>query len=391
MNILESVKIAWKGIMSNKVRSLLTMLGVIIGVASVISLTSVGQGVTSDITASLEDMGTNLITVSGMRNMGGKLEMEDIESLEDSEYILAAVPSLTKSYVTIKYGSESMDEVTVEGTSQDYQAVNNFFVAEGRFLLEDDVDSRKKVCVVGQTIVDELFAGQNPIGEKISYDGQKYTVVGVMEEKGSSSMTDNDSYVFIPVSTAARTMGTTVLSTIYVQSASEEVTDAAVTHIENVYTEKFGNADAIRIFAMDELLETMDSTTAILTLLLGAIAGISLLVGGIGIMNIMLVSVTERTREIGIRKAIGARRKDILSQFLVESIILSLTGGIIGILLGVGLAKAAAALVTDLSTLVTPWSIILSFGFSVAIGVFFGIYPANKASKLDPIVALRQE
>lgn len=391
MNILESVKIAWKGIMSNKVRSLLTMLGVIIGVAAVISLVSVGQGVTSDITASLEDMGTNLITVSGMRNLGGKLEMDDIEPLEDSEYIAAAVPSLSKSYVTIKYGSESMDEVTVEGTSQDYQGVNNFFVAEGRFILEDDVDSRKKVCVVGQTIVDELFAGQTPIGEKISYDGQKYTIVGVMEEKGSSGMTDNDSYVFIPISTAERTMGTTVLNTIYVQSASEEVTDAAVTHIENVYTKKFGNADAIRIFSMDELLETMNTTTAMLTMLLGAIAGISLLVGGIGIMNIMLVSVTERTREIGIRKAIGARRKDILSQFLVESVILSLTGGLIGILLGIGIARAASALVPELSTLVTPWSVILSFGFSVLIGVFFGIYPANKASKLDPIVALRQE
>ncbi len=389
MNIWESIRIAWSGIRGNKIRSLLTILGVIIGVAAVISLIAVGQGVTQDITSELEDLGTNLIFVTGMRSLGGVLESEDVDQLKEYESIARVAPSISQADSAIKWGSTTTTS-NVEGTNQDYTDVRNFNVIEGRFITEEDVDKRKKVAVVGQGVVEELFGSVSPIGETITIIGQKYVVVGVMEPKGEVLGQDLDNNIYIPISSAERLLGTTKLKTIYVQAASTEATDTTVTDINNFYLNKFGKADLIKVTSQDQLIGSMDSMTETLTLMLGAIAGISLLVGGIGIMNIMLVSVTERTREIGIRKALGAKRKDILSQFLVESVILSISGGIIGIIIGIIAAKLVSTTL-GWATLISVWSILLAFSFSVFVGVFFGIYPAMKASKLHPIEALRHE
>lgn len=389
MNLLESVKIAWLGIKGNKIRSILTMLGVIIGVAAVISLIAIGQGVTYQVSEDIENLGTDLIMVTGMRSLGGVLESSDVELLKKADSISRVAPSISQADTTIKW--ENMTTTAnVEGTNQDYTDVRNFHVIDGRFITEEDVDKRKKVAVVGQNIVNQFFAGRNPIGETITINGQRYTVVGVMEQKGEVLGQNLDDNVFIPISSAERLFGTTKLRTIYVQAVSSDLAQVAVTDITNIYNAKFGKPDLVRITSQEQLLGTMDSTTQTLTLMLGAIAGISLLVGGIGIMNIMLVSVTERTREIGIRKAIGARRSDILWQFLIESVILSISGGIIGIITGTIIAKVVSSSLGWV-TVISFWSIFLAFTFSVLVGVFFGIYPAMKASKLHPIVALRHE
>lgn len=389
MNLWESIRIAWHGLIGNKIRSLLTMLGVIIGVAAVISLIAIGQGVTKQVSSQIEGLGTNLIVVTGMRNLGGVLESSDVELLKKAESIAKVAPSISQAETTLKAGNISMTG-TVEGTNQDYPDVRNFQVIEGSFISEGDVDKRKKVAVIGQSIAEELFAGRSPIGEQLTINGQRYSVIGVMEPKGEVLGQNLDENVFIPISSAERLFGTTKLRTIYVQAASSEMAQVAVTELTNIFETKFGKPDLVRITSQDQLLGTMDSMSQTLTLMLGAIAGISLIVGGIGIMNIMLVSVTERTREIGIRKAIGARRADILSQFLVESVILSISGGVLGIIIGIVAAKAVSSSL-GWATVISVWSILLSFSFAVMIGVFFGIYPALKASKLDPIVALRHE
>jgi len=389
MNLWESIRIAWNGLIGNKIRSLLTMLGVIIGVAAVISLISIGQGVTKQVSSQIEGLGTNLIVITGMRNLGGVLESSDVELLKKAESIAKVAPSISQSDTTVKWGNSSMT-ANVEGTNQDYPDVRNFSVVEGNFITENDTEKRKKVAVIGQDIVKEFFAGRSPIGEQLTINGQRYTIVGVMEQKGEVLGQNLDSNIFIPISSAERLFGTTKLRTIYVQAASTELAPVAVTDITNIFEAKFGKPDLVRVTSQDQLLGTMDSLSKTLTMMLGAIAGISLLVGGIGIMNIMLVSVTERTREIGIRKAIGAMRADILSQFLVESVILSISGGIIGIIIGIVAAKTVSSSLGWV-TVVSLWSILVSFSFAVLIGVFFGIYPALKASKLDPIVALRRE
>jgi len=389
MNLFESMKIAWQGLLNNKIRSLLTILGVIIGVAAVISLIAIGQGVTKSVSDQIEELGTNLIVVTGVRNLGGTLYLEDVELLKKASTVNKVTPSLSKTAQVIKYGNSTF-EVTVEGTNQDYPDIRNFHVIDGRFITADDVDKRKKVAVIGQEVVTELFAGTNPIGETITINGQRYSIVGVMEPKGEVLGQNLDINVYIPITSAERLLGTTKLNTIYVQAVSSERAQEAVTEITNIFNAKFGKTDLVRITSQDQLLGTMSSLTQTLTLMLGAIAGISLLVGGIGIMNIMLVSVTERTREIGIRKAIGAKRRDILSQFLVESIILSITGGILGIVVGIVGAKLVSQAL-GWETVISLWSIAISFSFSLLIGLFFGIYPAMKASKLDPIVALRHE
>ena len=389
MNLWESIRIAWNGLIGNKIRSLLTMLGVIIGVAAVISLISIGQGVTKQVSSQIEGLGTNLIVITGMRNLGGVLESSDVELLKKAESIAKVAPSISQSDTTVKWGNSSMT-ANVEGTNQDYPDVRNFSVVEGNFITENDTEKRKKVAVIGQDIVKEFFAGRSPIGEQLTINGQRYTIVGVMEQKGEVLGQNLDSNIFIPISSAERLFGTTKLRTIYVQAASTELAPVAVTDITNIFEAKFGKPDLVRVTSQDQLLGTMDSLSKTLTMMLGAIAGISLLVGGIGIMNIMLVSVTERTREIGIRKAIGAMRVDILSQFLVESVILSISGGIIGIIIGIVAAKTVSSSLGWV-TVVSLWSILVSFSFAVLIGVFFGIYPALKASKLDPIVALRRE
>jgi len=387
MNIWEGMKMAAAALKGNKLRSLLTALGIIIGVGAVIAMISIGQGATKSVSDSIASMGSNLIMVTPMR--GTALTAEDAEEiLERVPAVVKALPSSSGS-VTAKYASNTYD-TSLEGTTQDYLDVRAAKIATGRFINPKDLEKRSNVAVVGQTVVKELFRGQSPLGKTISLRGQSFTVVGTLAEKGSSMGRDNDDIILVPLTSFQRLMGTKQVSTLNFQARSAEEATLAVNHITAVFKQIHRRENSVRVTSQDELLETINTTTQTLTIMLGAIAGISLLVGGIGIMNIMLVSVTERTREIGIRKARGAKRRNIMFQFLIESCFLSVGGGLLGIALGVSIALAISTL-AQWTTVISPAAILVSFFFSVSIGLFFGVYPAYKAANLDPIVALRHE
>jgi len=268
--------------------------------------------------------------------------------------------------------------------------VRNVKVATGRFFEKEEVEDRQRFAVIGNTVVEELFENVNPIGQSLLIDGQAYSVIGILEEKGSSMGRDSDDIVIVPITLAQRLSGSKYVNTIYLQAKSAEYSELAVNHVTAIFTQKFKRENMVRVSSQDELLETINTASQTMSMMLGAIAGISLLVGGIGIMNIMLVSVTERTREIGIRKALGAKSYDILRQFLVESVFLSVSGGIIGILLGAGISKLITYF-AGWQTMISGTAILISFSFAMAVGLFFGGYPAYKAAHLDPIVALRHE
>ncbi|MCL5038654.1 MAG: ABC transporter permease [Firmicutes bacterium] len=388
MNVLESLRMAWLALVGNKLRSLLTMLGVIIGVAAVITLVAVGQGASAQVSQQIQNLGSNLIMVVPT-SRAAKLTIQDSVDLPRRvPTITQVVPSVGVT-ATVKWQGEGQ-QVPVEGVSENLPQVRDFHPAAGRFLAADDVKALRHVAVVGQTVVDNVFDSLNPIGKTLLINGQNFNVIGVMDKKGSNMGQDMDNIVFIPVTTAQRLFGTDRVSRLYIQAASPEVASLAVAHITAIYDKKFGRERSVMVSSQDQILATVSTMTQTFTMMLAAIAGISLLVGGIGIMNIMLVSVTERTREIGIRKAIGAKRRDVLGQFLVESIFLSLTGGIIGILTGVGGSQLISR-VAGFKTLVSLEAVLLASLFSAAVGVFFGIYPAMKASNLDPIEALRYE
>ncbi len=387
MNLWEGIKMAASALKSNKIRSLLTALGIIIGVGAVIALISIGQGASKSVTDSISSMGSNLIMVSAGR--GYSLTTSDAEDiLERVPTVIRALPSISTS-ITAKYANKTYD-TSLEGTTPDYLEVRAAGIAIGRLISEDDLSKRSNVAVIGQTIVEKLFAGQQPLGETISLKGQSFTVVGILNEKGSSFGLDNDDLILIPLSSFQRLVGSKRLSMIYFQAGSSAEAPIAVAHIEKVFAQIHRRENSVRVSSQDELLDIIDSTTRTLSIMLGAIAGISLLVGGIGIMNIMLVSVTERTREIGIRKALGAKRKNIMFQFIIESVFLSVGGGLIGIILG-ELLSILVSSIAGWPAVVSPGAIMLSFLFSVGIGLFFGVYPAYKAATLDPIVALRHE
>jgi putative ABC transport system permease protein len=389
VRLIEGFRLAWKAIYSNKVRSFLTALGIIIGVAAVIALVSVGQGASAQVTAQIEGLGSNLIVVTAGRMAGGRLYASDAaELVERVPSILRAVPSISSS-CKVKWRNVSEDSV-LEGTTQDYPEVRGRAVASGRFLTAEDVAQRQKVAVLGQTVVESLFDGRSPIGETITVSGHPFTVVGTLERKGSSMGQDQDDLVLVPVSVAQRMLGRNEVGSIFVQARSPAESAIATQHITAIYLKKFGREDAIRATSQEQLLSTIGSMSQTLTLMLGAIAGISLVVGGIGIMNIMLVSVSERTREIGVRKAVGAKGRDILTQFLIEAVVLSLAGGVIGILLGAGASRTLSRL-AGWPSRVSASAVAIAFLSAAGTGLFFGVYPAARASQLDPIEALRRE
>ena len=409
----ENFKIAVRALRANKLRSILTMLGIVIGVATVVALLSIGKGATASITSSIQSNGSNLLSVSPgrqQRAMQGAGQSRQSSYLYYSDYqllqrslltdITAIVPSYQSSYL-VKYGDESFN-VNVTGVTEAYKDVHSYKVTEGRFIKEGDNKSESLVAVLGSQTASDLFGSLSPIGKTISIKGVKFTVIGLLESKGSSGFGSSDDAIFIPLEAGYNKLfGSTatyndkkILNSIAISVSSTEAMDTVSAQTEFLLrrAHKLASTDELdfNVLSQADLLSTLNSVTQTLTIFLGAIAGISLLVGGIGIMNIMLVSVTERTKEIGLRKAVGATRNQILTQFLIETMTLSLLGGIIGILLGVGIAFVFSA--TGLiASVVTADSIFLAFFFALLIGVFFGIYPAFRAANLHPMVALRYE
>ena len=391
MNLFESFRLAFNGLRANKMRSFLTMLGVIIGVGAVIALVSVGTGASREVTTQVEALGSNLVIVMPASARGRDLRVEDAATIEERVAGVAhAVPSLRES-ATVVWTGRSID-TDVVGTTEFLPEVQSHPVGQGRFLSGQDVLYRRFVAVLGATARNNLFGLRDPMGQEIYISGYPFTVIGVMAEKGEGGLftPDPDDRVLIPVTTAQRLLGTNKIGSIYVSVNQGTNADLVTNHIQRIFEVRFGDADAVQVFSQQQILAAVGSVTGILTMLLGAIAGISLLVGGIGIMNIMLVSVTERTREIGVRKAVGARSRDILAQFLVESVIISLVGGAIGIALGM-LGSAAISRLGNVPSVVSLSWVAIAFGFAAAVGVFFGIYPAMQASRLDPIQALRHD
>ena len=397
MNLLESFRIAARALLANKARSLLTMLGVIIGVAAVILLVGIGLGVESEVTGSLEGLGSNLLFVvpgqfeaslgGGASPPGRRLTLEDFERVQQRvEGASAVVPVLT-SGATAKAGNRSL-LVTVAGGTELGPEVFTNSLAGGRHYRRGEVQAAAHVVALGSKVAAELFPNQDPVGKQITLNGQRFTVIGHYEPQGGGLAGDQDIQVYIPVTTAQRLFNISTVAMIVVKAADPDQIDLVQSEIRRALVPTFG--EEFTVFTQEQTLGILSDLVSTLTYMLAGIAGISLLVGGIGIMNIMLVSVSERTREIGIRKAVGARTYDILSQFVIEAVALSMIGGLLGIALGWGGATLISS-TTPVPANVTPWAVGMAFFFAFAVGVFFGVYPAWKASRLDPIEALRYE
>ena len=406
MNGTNLFKIVIRALANNKLRAFLTMLGIIIGVASVIAMLAIGQGSKKSIQKQIAEMGSNMIMIHpGAEMRGGvrqdpsamqTLKLENyVKMREECAYLSAISPHVSSSGQLIAGGHNYPSSVS--GVSMDYLSIRQLSVEQGEMFTEEDIRTAAKVCVIGKTIVDNLFPdGSDPIGKVIRCNQIPFRVVGILKSKGYNSMgMDQDDVVLAPYSTVMkRLLSQTYLSGVFASALTEDLTDKAVDEITAVLRRehklKEADADDFTIRTQQELSSMLNSTTDLMTTLLACIAGISLLVGGIGIMNIMYVSVTERTREIGLRMSVGARGIDILSQFLIESILISITGGLIGVLLGCG-ASFFIKTVAHWPVFIQPWSVLLSFLVCTLTGVFFGWYPAKKAAQLDPIEALRYE
>ena len=406
MNGTNLIKIAVRALANNKLRGFLTMLGIIIGVASVITMLAIGQGSKRSIQAQISEMGSNMIMIhpgadvrGGVRQDASAMEtlkLQDYEDIVDETRFVSAVsPSVNSSGQAI-YGANNAP-TTVYGISPDYLEIRRYKVEDGDMFTEQDIQTAAKVCVVGKTVVDNLFPdGSNPVGKVIRFQKLPFRIVGVLESKGYNSMgMDQDDLILAPYTTIQKkVLPITHLQGITCSALKEEYTDQAIDEISEILRRnhklKESDDDDFTIRSQQELSTMLTSTTDMMTVLLAAVAGISLLVGGIGIMNIMYVSVTERTREIGLRMSIGAKGIDILAQFLIESILISVTGGLIGVVFGVGAALVVNG-VAHFPIYIQPWSVILSFAVCTVTGVFFGWYPAKKAAQLDPIEAIRYE
>lgn len=402
----ESVLIALEGIKANKLRSLLTMLGIIIGVGAVIAMVSIGLGVQQKVQNSIAGLGSNLLIVmpganspsGGVRLAAGSnitLTNQDAKAIaKEIAGINYVAPSVSQSYQVV-FGNQNW-KTSVQGTTPEFLDIRNFQVASGTFFNNSDDNARARVAVLGQTVANNLFGGASPVGQTIRIGTAPFRVIGVLESKGQSSMgQDQDDIILIPLTTAQeRLLGITYVNSISIQVENEQVIDKVQEEVTTLLRTRHHLAanvdDDFSVRNLTALMTTMKETTGTITIFLGAVAAISLLVGGIGIMNIMLVSVTERTREIGIRKALGATYSNILLQFLIEAIVISVTGGLIGILLGVAGAHVIS-LVVGWNTVISSAAIVAAFGVTIIIGLFFGIYPARKAALLDPIDALRYE
>ncbi len=391
MGIWQAYKMAIKSIKNNKVRSFLTMLGVIIGVASVITAVAFAQGSTRQITESISSLGTELIQVNitGF-NTNRDITWEDFLTFadENSESITAMSPTVS-SQVTVK-GERNTVDTTVNGVTEDYALIRKQNVQGGRYLVDLDSDFRQTVAIIGTYVAEELFGQEDPIGKTLKIQGRLFTVVGLLQELEGGSQGTKDDQIIIPIATAQRVLRNANIRSYTFLASSPEKVDEAMEKIKTYLIEVYGSEDMFRVSNAEQMLESLDSITGIMMSVLGGIAAISLIVGGIGIMNIMLVSVTERTREIGIRKAIGAKRRNILVQFLIEALIVTGIGGFVGLLFGSGAIWVIGKL-NIVTAVYSPVWMLISFGISLLIGIIFGLFPANKAASLNPIAALRHE
>ncbi len=406
MNFANLFRIALKALGNNKFRGFLTMLGIIIGVGSVITMLAIGQGSKKSIQAEISEMGSNMIMIHPGEDMRGgvRLSADDMQTLKVKDFedirkecahISLASPSVSSSGQAV-YGANNTP-TSVYGVNEEFLEIRGYKVQDGDIFSEQDIKTAAKVCLVGKTVIDQLFTdGENPVGKVIRFGSIPFRIVGVLESKGYNSMgMDQDNLIITPYTTVMkRILAVTYLQEIVCSALSEEYTDKAISEITDVLRRnhklKESDDDDFNIRSQQELSSMMTSTSDMMSTLLAAVAGISLLVGGIGIMNIMYVSVTERTKEIGLRMSIGAKGRDILAQFLIEATLISITGGLLGVILGVA-ASYIVKVVLSYPILIQPWSIILSFLVCTVIGIFFGWYPARKASNLDPIEAIRYE
>lgn len=394
MNILESVQVALEGIWTNRLRSFLTMLGIIIGVAAVIGVVAIGQGSRSVILSEFEKIGSNLFIIYTRWEEGKPPRTWEDLTLRDAEVLQELVPEIqlmapiTFSQATVTSGDKNK-MARLYGTTAGYEEIRNVELARGRFFTDDDNKAVRSVVVIDSELAEELFGRKDPLGRKVVVGGHPMVVIGVVKVTDSLLGMDDTREVYLPINTLHKAFQTRYIHQLEGKAVTKDVVDLAMEQGIRILERRHGK-DFYRGVTLESDLEMVNRIMGILTLVIGSIAGISLCVGGIGVMNIMLVSVTERTREIGLRKALGARRKDILLQFLIESVTICLIGGFIGFLLGIGLALAIAA-VAKWPPVLSWWPVILAIAFSSAVGIFFGLYPANKAAKLDPIDALRYE